>query len=446
MRKGLKYIFIFIPLALFVAVNVSAAGFLEESEHYISKDRLNRHGKTVETLQQEFRLGIFPHAARDGAQVSLKIGNPSIKMQQKLPANYHFVSPVYHYNVRRVAAVSPFVLPKRKAAFTAAHDPRISDPRLFKWNQKYQRWEPVRANPIKNKPWLATWTTESSGVVAVLSKEAPSPRLSPPKGEGEPNFGITTRAASMIILDATSKELAIKNADEIRPIASLTKLMTAIVLIDEGLDFNKILTYDPDAHYAFRNYMKLKKGEKIRVSDLWYAMLVGSLNVPTRMLVDSIDISETEFINKMNTKASYLGLKNTKFYNTTGLSADLVPGQTEETASTAREVARLLKEALKYPQVASVISRPFYKFEETLNLDGKKEHGFFHTNKLLKKALPYRIVATKTGYTEEAGSCFATLTTSRAGEFLIVSLGDDNYHDRFAEQKRLADWVLMNDK
>jgi len=463
MRKELKYIFVFAPLALIVALNVNAAGFLEESEHYISKTRLVEHGKTVETSQQEFRLGIFPHVANSGTQVSLKVGNPSGMMQQKLPAGYYFASPVYYYDARQVIIASPYVLPKNKAAFTAQHDPEAKSPELFAWDKQHSLWKRMPSSALKNKPWLAASTDDSSGVVAVLSQtKTESVKNSPPaqhalnddkpkddaqKSRPSTSSGTnlrtpTTNIPSLIILN-DEKTVATKNADEVRPIASLTKLMTAMVLLDESLDFEKISTYSREKHYAFRNYMKFKDGEQVQAKDLWFSMLVGSMNVPTRMLVDSTGLTENEFITKMNTKASILGLENTVFYNTTGLSADLVPGQTKENVSTARETAQLLKEALKYPRIADALGKPFYKFEEKLDKDNKKEHKFAHTNKLLQRALPYRIAATKTGYTQEAGACFATLTKSRAGEFLVVSLGDEQYYQRFEGHLELLDWTLL---
>lgn len=255
--------------------------------------------------------------------------------------------------------------------------------------------------------------------------------------------GFQSRAASVLILNENASELASKASDVIRPIASLTKLMTAIVLLDNGLDFNKTATYTPEKHYAYKNYMGIKRGEVFRVSDLWFGMLTGSLNIETRMLVDATGIPEARFIEKMNTKASILGLEHTKFFNVTGLSADLVRGQKKENVSTAREIAMLFQEALKYPEIAGALSLPAYRFEEVVDKDKKKEHYFHHTNKLMQEALPYRVVGSKTGYTEEAGACFVMLTTSRAGNHIIVSLGDPNYAQRFNEPKRLAEWALL---
>lgn len=253
-----------------------------------------------------------------------------------------------------------------------------------------------------------------------------------------------SRAGSVLILDNDGTELAAKEVDKVRPLASLTKLMTAIVLLDSGLDFTKTVTYEPKKHYAYKNYMNIKRGEVFRVEDLWHGMLVGSLNIETRMLINAAGIPEKTFIDKMNIKASVLGLENTKFFNTTGLSADLVRGQKHENVSTAREIASMFHEALKYPQIAVALSLPAYKFEEVVDKDKKKEHYFHHTNKLMREALPYRIVASKTGYTEEAGACFVMLTSTRAGgNQLIVSLGDSNYLQRFTEPKRLAEWALL---
>lgn len=254
-----------------------------------------------------------------------------------------------------------------------------------------------------------------------------------------------TRAKSMLILDESGKELAVKNADEVRPIASLTKLMTAMVLIDSGLDFSQTVTYTPKTHYAYKNYMNIKRGEVFRATDLWYAMLAGSMNIETRMLVAASGIPERTFVDKMNIKASVLGLEKTKFVNVTGLPPDLTGSKTkEDSVSTARELAQLFYEALKYPAIADALSKPSYTFTEVRDLDKKPEHSFSHTNYLYKESLPYRVVASKTGYTEQAGACFITKTKSRAGEYTVVTLGDKEYYRRFDEPKRLAEWALMH--
>lgn len=255
----------------------------------------------------------------------------------------------------------------------------------------------------------------------------------------------TTRATSALVLDGAGIEIASKNPDTIRPIASLTKLMTAVVLLDAGLDFNKIVTYEPKAHYAYKNYMNIKRGEQFRVADLWYAMLTGSMNIETRMLVAASGIPERTFVDKMNIKASVLGLEKTKFVNVTGLPPDLTGSKSKaDNVSTARELGELFREATKYPAIADALGKTSYTFTEVRDLNKKPEHTFSHTNYLYKEALPYRVISSKTGYTDQAGACFITKTKSKAGEYTIVTLGDKEYYRRFEEPKRLAEWALLH--
>ena len=433
----IRYILISIPMALFLVLNVHAAVYLEEAEHTISAERLREHGKTVSSEKEELRVGLFPHATWGPSRVKLRISGPSYKMKSKLPRGFHFASAIYEYDVKRVGIATLADLSNKKVAFTAAYNPTVKKPLLHQWNQEKQSWKRLEGNPIKNKPWLATWTTSPSNIVAVLSTDPP-----PPQGDVR---GPETRAGSMVIVDASGNEIGLKNADEIRPIASLTKIMTAMVLLDEGLNFNTELTYNEDQHYAFRNYLKLKEDEQNSVEDLWSSMLTASVNIAARMLVQSTNLTEVQFVERMNEKAKALGLQQTHFENVTGLSADLVDGQEDENVSTAREVAKMLQEAMKYPLIADALGRPFYRFKK--NLSGKDEpHDFFHTDKRLRTAQPYRIIASKTGYTQEAGACFAQITKSAAGEFTIVSLGDDAYYQRFEVPKNLADWALLNSK
>lgn len=147
------------------------------------------------------------------------------------------------------------------------------------------------------------------------------------------------------------------NSDVVLPIASLTKLMTALVLLDHAPQWDARVTI-AESHIAFpKRYVgddttsevSLKAGQRVIVDDLWTAMLVSSSNQAAVALMDSTGLSERQFIKKMNEKARALGLSKTVFYDCAGLDA--------HTVSTAREMALLAQAAFESEKISRVSSQ-----------------------------------------------------------------------------------------
>ncbi len=263
--------------------------------------------------------------------------------------------------------------------------------------------------------------------VSAFAKEAPPTPLFI-----GPAFKTTTK--SYVLVDKnTSELLAAKNPYEQRPIASLTKLMTAMVALDDGFDFNGQVTYDPARHYAYRNYMNFKKGDVIANDDLWYSMLVGSMNIPARMIVDSLGITDATFIRQMNSKAIALGIPDMRFVDMHGLSEDNI--------GSAASIAKMLSEAIKYPEIAEALGTSYYQFDEVKSMDKRVHHQFAHTDTLLTKNLSFDIEASKTGYTSEAGPCIALAINDTNGkQYFYVNLGESDYYRRFREIPKFIAW------
>lgn len=242
-----------------------------------------------------------------------------------------------------------------------------------------------------------------------------------------------TGIKSVALFDSNGRMLAGKNADVPRPIASLTKLMTAMVALDLGFNFEGAVTYDPQLHYVYKNYLHLKKGDVIKNKDLWYAMLVGSINEPARMIVDSIGIPEDIFVLLMNEKARAMGLSDAVFVDPHGLSPHNI--------ASATSIAKLLQNALHYSVIAETLATDYYAFDELLSADTRDHHQFEHTNTLLKRKIAFSILASKTGYLWEAGPCIAMKIMGETNkEFIVVTLGEPDYYRRFKEIPRLFSW------
>jgi len=242
-----------------------------------------------------------------------------------------------------------------------------------------------------------------------------------------------TRTDAYAILDSDDGSVLLgKNAYEARPIASLTKLMTAMVAIDHGFDFSDSVTYNSRKHYAYRNYMNLRNGDVVANRDLWAAMLVGSMNVPARMIADSLPMSEAEFIGAMNDKVVELGLHDMHFVDVSGLD--------DKNVGSAVSVGKMMRAAMEYPKIYQTLSLKNYEFNEVVSADRRYHHQFRHTNRLHRKKLYIPVGASKTGYLWEAGNCLAFETVLSRKNRIVVTLGEDSWNRRHEDGNRLAVW------
>lgn len=249
------------------------------------------------------------------------------------------------------------------------------------------------------------------------------------------SLGTKITAKSAIVIDRKSnKVLFEKEADTRLNVASLSKIMTAIVAEEARVDFSDEVTIDKEMIETEESLIDLEIGEKIRLSDLYLGMLVHSGNDATLALAKYIAGDLNKFVVQMNRKAEALGLFNTVFETPTGLEGNF---------SSARELSKLFDFALEKERFRKAISISEYK-AHSLNSD--KVHFFQNTNKLLNEAYPY-VIGGKTGYTDEAGFCLATVASDKKGnEIISVVLGSSLYGDHFQDTKALIEWTFKNYK
>lgn len=244
-------------------------------------------------------------------------------------------------------------------------------------------------------------------------------------------------APSSYVLDLETHGVRVsERAELVRPVASLTKLMTAMVLLDAGADLERTVAYDPKHHAAYRNWMRFARGDQLHGRDLFLTMLVGSQNIPARMLVDLTPYSEAEFVQQMNEKGASLGLAQTRFVDVHGLSSKNV--------STASEIARLFEIALAYPDIRDALSRSETTITWRTRRGTPQERMFHHTNPLLTRWQRFATEASKTGYLDEAGDTIAMrVRDARSGRrYLVVTLGEPRWSPRFRLAKRLAEAAI----
>jgi D-alanyl-D-alanine endopeptidase (penicillin-binding protein 7) len=219
-----------------------------------------------------------------------------------------------------------------------------------------------------------------------------------------------------------------KNAEMVHSIASISKLVAAMVVLDSKPNLTDTATISKeDAYQSSKSH--LRAGWQLSLHDLLYASLMISDNRSTRTLARTVAGSLDSFVVLMNAKVKSLGLKNTVFYDPTGLDSRNV--------STAHELAIVLYHASRYPMITRITSENRY-YIHIINRRNRILQ-LANTNRLMRS--PYTVLAGKTGYIQESAYCLATLLKNREGEKLaLVLLGAPGGNLRFKEARILANW------
>jgi D-alanyl-D-alanine carboxypeptidase len=238
------------------------------------------------------------------------------------------------------------------------------------------------------------------------------------------------RSRSAAVLDAaTGTEIFGKDADDIRPIASTTKIFVAIAVrkqldLDGWTEITKV-----DAHHAAGGARtRLDIGQKFRNKDLLRAMLIASDNRAPTALGRAAGMTPDDLVAAMNGVAKDLHLKRTRFTDPNGLHGNV---------STAREMAIALRAAL-HDDVISAIMR-----QDAADITSKDHYARIHydsTNQPLV-AGRWEVIGGKTGYTRPAGYCFIAGARFDDREVVMAFLGADGKATRFGDFNRVADWI-----
>ena len=239
-----------------------------------------------------------------------------------------------------------------------------------------------------------------------------------------PEGGVYARNA--ILLDPLTGEVLFeKNASRSVPIASLSKLMTALVFLEQKPNLDKEVTVRAD-ELAGAGHTQLRRGEVVPLGELLHMSLMCSDNCATRVIALESGLAPDEFIARMNTKSIELGLTGTRFVEFTGLN--------EHNVSTAADIARLLHAAANEPLIAEITTTRSYDFHTA-----RRWHTIGNTNRLLYGR--YEVLGGKTGFIREAGYCFATWVRAQGRDLIAVVLGAPTNATRFADAVRLIQKV-----
>lgn len=245
-----------------------------------------------------------------------------------------------------------------------------------------------------------------------------------------------TAVAALVVDDRTDTVLWEKNSEEIRSLASITKLMSALVLIDLPIRWNTTteVTTDDDLGSSHA----IQAGDKLTANELWQVALIGSSNSAINALVRVSGLSEEEFVKKMNEKAKNLRLSSLKFSDPTGLD--------KGNRGNAKDIIRLLKIALQQDKIYSTLQVGEY-YAKPLNL--KKQRRVWSTNWLLTGWIPNRFktaqIVGKTGYIGDSGYNFVVrLEDKEKRAVRVLILGASSNETRFSEARDLAEWAFEN--
>ncbi|NCU18303.1 D-alanyl-D-alanine carboxypeptidase family protein [Pallidibacillus pasinlerensis] len=250
----------------------------------------------------------------------------------------------------------------------------------------------------------------------------------------EKKLNLAEGAKSAILIERdTGAVIFEKNSEEPLPPASMTKIMT-MLLIMEALDAGKIKLDEKvrTSEYAASmggSQIFLEEGEEMTVEEMLKAIAIGSANDASVAMAEKIAGSEENFVDMMNERAKELGLKNTKFQNSTGLPA-------EDHYSSARDMAIMAKELLKYENITKYTSM----YEDYLREDTDKKFWLVNTNRLVK--FYPGVDGLKTGYTSEAKYCLTA--TAKKGDMrtIAVVMGAATPKDRNKQITQMFDYAF----
>lgn len=223
------------------------------------------------------------------------------------------------------------------------------------------------------------------------------------------------------------KILFAKNENEILPIASLTKLVSALVILEdpENYSFEKEITISKEAanQENVPEYGNLKAGEKRKIKELLILMLYFSSNDAAFALAEQVGVEN--FVSRMNQKVKDLGLKNTYFLNPTGLDPGNLKWNQENQEYFNYSTANDLVQIGKYI---------FKEFPIIFEFSNQKSGVNLLENQ--------KIIGMKTGYTEEAGGCIFLIFSNENGDYFFnVILGTKSKEDRFFQMQKLINWI-----
>lgn len=237
------------------------------------------------------------------------------------------------------------------------------------------------------------------------------------------------KSQAALVVDQDSGEILLgKNAESTLPIASLTKLMTAIVTLDAELDPAEPVTITKaDVDRLRGSHSRLQVGTTLTRDDMLHLALMASENRAASAIANSYPGGRDSCVLAMNLKAQLLGMTGTRFEDGTGLSGHNV--------STAQDLAKLVQAAHAYPKIREFTTSTSYQVQV-----GRRTMRFGNTNNLTRSSR-WEIGLSKTGYIAEAGRCLVMQVTLTGRSIIIVLLDSWGKYTRVGDATRIRQWL-----
>jgi len=284
-----------------------------------------------------------------------------------------------------------------------------------------------------------------SGLKAVNLRTArtgkhPARRVAAPVVPAKPSFGQTAglhevqdplalkSSVALVVDSETNQVLVSKNPNAVLPIASITKLMTALVVTEAGLPLDEILTVsqdDVDTEKGSRS--RLKVGTQLSRGDMLHLALMSSENRAAHALGRAYPGGLQAFVAAMNRKAEELGMKDTRYVEPTGLSSS--------NQSSARDLTLLVKAASEHSLI-----RELSTSQEAKVAIGRQNMQFRNTNGLVRNPA-WDISLQKTGYISEAGRCLVMQAQMAGRKLIVVLLDSAGRYSRIGDAERIRSWL-----
>jgi len=238
------------------------------------------------------------------------------------------------------------------------------------------------------------------------------------------------RSGTALVFDQDTGEFIIqKKADAIVPIASITKLMTAMVVLDADMDLEEPIIIESEDLFGLRRRIRalLPSGTEITRREALLLTLMSSDNRCARALGRTYPGGMENFVSAMNEKAQYLGLKETHFIEPTGLSSSNV--------SSARDLVQLVDAAYQYELI-----REFTTCKRTVIDTGKRVREFYNTNRLVQNP-GWTIGLSKTGFIRASGRCLVMQAEVAQRSLIIILLDSYGKLTRIGDANRIRQWL-----
>lgn len=259
---------------------------------------------------------------------------------------------------------------------------------------------------------------------AVRHARAAAPALS-----DDPTHLEVKSSSALVIDPIDGRTLYAKNVDTVVPIASITKLMTAMVVLDAGVDLREAVAITEDDIDTIKGTRsRLKIGTVLERDELLRLALMASENRAAAALARAYPGGTHAFVTAMNHKALELGMSHTRFVDSTGLSSDNV--------STAQDLAKMVVAAHRYPLIQEYTTLPSY----VVHGNGGRAIAFGNSNGLVKNS-EWHIDVSKTGYISEAGRCLVMQARIAAKPVIIVLLDSWGRYTRIGDANRIKRWM-----